>query len=58
MMKEARPSFWALTADKLQSHPELLAVARANCTRWLTDGHNGLEKFAAMGCAARSSGGG
>jgi hypothetical protein len=44
-MKEARPSFWELTADKLQSHPELLAMARANCTRWLTDGHNGSENL-------------
>jgi len=42
-MDESRPSFWELTAAKLQSQPELLAVARANCARWLADGHNGPE---------------
>ena len=42
-MSELRPGFWELTADKLQSHPELLAVARGNCVRWLADGHNGAD---------------
>ena len=34
------PSFWDLLADKLARHPELLAVARANCARWLDEGHS------------------
>ena len=42
-MSELRPGFWELTADKLQSHPELLAVACGNCARWLADGHNGAD---------------
>ena len=42
-MDKTRPSFWVLTANKLESQPELLAVARDNCVRWLADGHNGPE---------------
>lgn len=35
------PSFWELTADKLDRHPELLANARDNCARWLRENHSG-----------------
>ena len=56
-MNETRPSFRELTADKLQSHPELLAVPRDNCARWLADGHNGpeyLRQWDALLCRAQS----
>jgi hypothetical protein len=39
------PSLWELLADKLAAHPELLAVARENCARWLREGHSGAARL-------------
>jgi len=39
------PSFWDLLADKLARHPELLAVARDNCARWLDEGHSAPQRL-------------
>ncbi len=44
-MSDALPSLWELFADKLSSHPELLAVARENCARWLREGHSGARRL-------------
>ena len=44
-MKPAAPSFWELLADKLALHPELLAVARGNCARWLEQGHSAPRRL-------------
>jgi hypothetical protein len=38
-------SFWELLADKLATHPELLAVARENCARWLREWHSGAARL-------------
>jgi hypothetical protein len=39
-MNAAASSLWELLAEKLATHPELLAVARENCARWLREGHS------------------
>jgi hypothetical protein len=44
-MKAAAPSFWELLADKLALHPELLAVARGNCARWMEQGHSAPRRL-------------
>ena len=44
-MTETRPSLWELFANKLSAHPELLAVARENCARWLREGHSGARRL-------------
>ncbi len=36
-MSVALISLWELLAEKLAAHPELLAVARENCARWLRE---------------------
>jgi hypothetical protein len=38
-------SLYELLAEKLAAHPELLAVARENCARWLREGHSGAERL-------------
>ena len=38
-------SLWELLAEKLAAHPELLAVARENCARWLREGHSGAARL-------------
>jgi hypothetical protein len=38
-------SLWELLADKLTAHPELLRVARDNCSRWLRDGHSAAARL-------------
>lgn len=38
-------SFWDLLAEKLTEHPELIAVARENCARWLREGHSGEARL-------------
>jgi|SRR4051812_1039788 hypothetical protein len=38
-------SFWDLLAEKLAAHPELIAVARENCARWVREGHSGVERL-------------
>jgi hypothetical protein len=38
-------SFWELLADKLERQPELLAAARANCARWLNEGHSAPQRL-------------
>jgi len=38
-------SLWELLAEKLAAHPELLAVARENCARWLRQGHRGAARL-------------
>ena len=32
-------------AEKLAAHPELIAVARENCSRWLREGHSGAARL-------------
>jgi hypothetical protein len=44
-MNTTARSFWDLLADKLAAHPELLAVARENCSRWLREGHSGAARL-------------
>lgn len=47
-----------MLADKLAAHPELLAVARENCARWLREGHSGaarLREWDALLAAAQAS---
>lgn len=39
------PSLWELLANKLTAHPEMLAVARGNCARWLREGHSGAARL-------------
>ena len=39
------PSLWELLANKLSAHPELLAVARETCARWLREGHTGATRL-------------
>ena len=36
-------SFWDLLHDKLAARPELIVVARENCSRWLREDHSGPE---------------
>ncbi|HMP83491.1 MAG TPA: hypothetical protein PKA41_12395 [Verrucomicrobiota bacterium] len=44
-MNRNASSLWELLAGKLAAHPELLAVARDNCTRWLREGHSGAARL-------------
>lgn len=44
-MKESLPSLYDLFAEKLAAHPELLAVARENCQRWLREGHSAPDRL-------------
>jgi hypothetical protein len=44
-MSVAVSSLWELLAEKLAAHPELLAVARENCARWLREGHSGAARL-------------
>lgn len=44
-MSNDQPSLWELLADKLAGQPELLAVARANCERWIHEGHSAPERL-------------
>ena len=39
------PSFFALVTEKLMAQPEFLAVARANCARWLSEGHSAPQRL-------------
>ena len=57
-MSVALTSLWELLAEKLAAHPELLAVARENCARWLREGHNSaarLREWDALLAAAQAS---
>jgi hypothetical protein len=57
-MNVARTSLWELLAEKLAAHPELLAVARENCARWLREGHSGaarLQEWDALLAGAQAS---
>ena len=38
-------SLYEAFADKLSAHPELLAVARDNCARWLREGHSASHRL-------------
>jgi hypothetical protein len=44
-VKESLPSLYELFAAKLTTHPELLAVARENCQRWLREGHSAPDRL-------------
>ena len=44
-MNVASSSLCGLLAQKLASRPELLAVARENCARWLREGHSGAARL-------------
>ena len=44
-MNGAMSSFFELLADKLTRRPELLAVARGNCARWLNEGHSAPQRL-------------
>lgn len=44
-MSIEQPSLWDLLAEKLARQPELLAVARANCARWLREGHSAARRL-------------
>jgi hypothetical protein len=44
-LNSTAPSLWELLANKLAAHPELLAVARENCARWLREGHSGAARL-------------
>ena len=39
------PSLYELLLEKLEQHPQLLAVARENCARWLCEGHSAPERL-------------
>jgi len=39
------PSLYELLLEKLEQHPQLLAVARENCARWLREGHSAPERL-------------
>ncbi len=57
-MSDALPSLWELLANKLSAQPELLAVARKNCARWLREGHSGarrLEEWDALLAGAQAT---
>jgi hypothetical protein len=41
----ALPTIWELLAEKLARQPELLAVARENCARWLSEGHSAPQRL-------------
>ena len=38
-------SLGELLTEKLAAHPELIAVARENCARWLREGHRGAARL-------------
>jgi hypothetical protein len=38
-------SLYEMFADKLSAHPELLAIARENCARWLREGHSAPQRL-------------
>lgn len=44
-MSDEKPSLWDLLAEKLSGQPELMAVARANCERWIHEGHSAPERL-------------
>ena len=44
-MNELLPSLYELFAQKLAAHPELLAVGRENCRRWLNEGHSAPDRL-------------
>jgi|ERR1017187_1873127 hypothetical protein len=44
-MNTTSPTFWELLADKLARRPELLAVARGNCARWVSEGHSAPQRL-------------
>jgi hypothetical protein len=44
-MNMTMPSFYELLADKLARQPELLAVARGNCARWLSEAHSAPQRL-------------
>ena len=44
-MSIATTSLWEVFADKLSAQPELLAVARDNCARWLREGHSAAARL-------------
>lgn len=44
-MSVALTSLRELLAEKLTAHPELIAVARENCARWLREGHSGAARL-------------
>jgi hypothetical protein len=44
-MNEPLPSLYELFAQKLAAHPELLAVGRENCQRWLSEGHSAPDRL-------------
>ena len=46
-MNTALPTFWELLGEKLARQPELLAVARENCARWLNEGHSAPQRLRA-----------
>ena len=46
-MNATLPTFWELLAEKLARQPELLAVARGNCARWLGEGHSAPQRLRA-----------
>jgi hypothetical protein len=39
------PSLYELLLEKLEQQPQLLAVARENCARWLREGHSAPERL-------------
>lgn len=45
MNSSSATSLWEMLANKLVAHPELLAVARENCARWLREGHSGAARL-------------
>jgi hypothetical protein len=44
-MKESLPSLYELFAAKLAAHPELLAMARETCQRWLHENHSASDRL-------------
>ncbi|HUR58469.1 MAG TPA: hypothetical protein VM029_12205 [Opitutaceae bacterium] len=44
-MNESLPSLYELFAQKLAAHPELLAVGRENCQRWLREEHSAPDRL-------------
>ena len=44
-MNTILPTFWELLTAKLERQPELLAMARGNCARWLSEGHSAPHRL-------------
>lgn len=44
-VRTTAPSFFELVTEKLAQQPELLAVARGNCARWLSEGHSTPQRL-------------